>query len=179
MSSPGEQERAECKVLVACLGNPDRGDDGIGPKVAQALKGRLPAGAALVVRKGDMLALIEDWAGCDAVVCVDAAATMGTPGRIHRVDLARETLPAETAPTSGHAFGLAEAVQLACTLERAPATIIVYAVEGACFDAGAPMTVAVAAAADEVARRVIDEARRLTQGQHLRLSPATPPVMSG
>jgi hydrogenase maturation protease len=163
MSGETRQKRKPRKVLVACLGNPDRGDDGIGARVAQLLNGRLPAGAALVVRKGDMLALIEDWAGFDAVVCVDAAAALSAAGRIHRVDLARETLLVEMAPTSGHAFGLAEAVQLACTLERAPVTIIVYAVEGACFEAGAPMTAAVAAAADEVARRVIEEVRRLAQ----------------
>ena len=91
------------KVLVACLGNPDRGDDGLGAAVARALAGRLPDGVGLAVRSGDMLGLIDDWAGFDAVVCVDAAAPMdaslGTPGRIHRVDLARDDLQ-PSAPVS-------------------------------------------------------------------------------
>jgi hydrogenase maturation protease len=151
------------KVLVACLGNPDRGDDGIGAAVARALAGRLPEGVGLVVRCGDMLALIDDWAGFDAVVCVDAAAAAGTPGRIRRIDLGCENLPVDVGATSSHAFGLAEAVQLARTLHSAPAHIVVYAVEGASFETGAPMTAAVAAAADDVARRVTDDVRRLAQ----------------
>ncbi len=152
------------KVLVACLGNPDRGDDGVGAAVARALAGRLPDGAVLAVRGGDMLALIDDWAGYDAVVCIDAAATGEAPGLIRRIDLAREALPAQMAPTSGHAFGLAEAVQLARTLDRAPGNMVVYAIAGATFEAGAPLTAEVAAAAGEAARRVIDEVQRLGRG---------------
>jgi hydrogenase maturation protease len=56
-----------------------------------------------------------------------------------------------------------DAVRLAGTLGNAPPTLIVYAVEGVCFDGGAAMTAAVAAAAEDVARRVIDEVQRLTQ----------------
>jgi hydrogenase maturation protease len=159
------------KVLVACLGNPDRGDDGIGAAVARVLAGRLPDGVGLAVRSGDMLALIDDWAGFDAVVCVDAAAPMdaplGAPGRIHRVDLARDDLPPSAPVSSSHAFGLMDAVRLAGTLSNAPPTLIVYAVEGVCFDGGAPMTAAVAAAAEDVARRVVDEVRRLTHAAGL------------
>jgi hydrogenase maturation protease len=155
------------KVLVACLGNPDRGDDGIGAAVARVLGGQLPDAAALILRSGDMLALIDDWAGCDAVVCVDAAASLGAPGRIHRVDLARDDLPPSAPVSSSHAFGLMDAVRLAGTLSNAPPTLIVYAVEGVCFDGGAPMTAAVAAAAEDVARRVVDEVRRLTHAAGL------------
>ena len=117
----------------------------------KALAGRLPADAALLARSGDMMSLIEDWAGFDALVCVDAAAPMGAPGRIHRIDLAMDELPTDMSFTSSHAFGLAETVRLARTLELAPQDIVVYAVEGCCFDGGAPMTADVAAAAGEVA----------------------------
>ncbi len=151
------------KVLVACLGNPDRGDDRIGALVAEALSGRLPPDVALIVRSGDMLALIDDWEGSDAFVCVDAAAPMGLPGRIHRFDLARDELPAEMAVASSHAFGLAEAIGLARMLGRAPRDIVVYAVEGACFDVGAAVTFEVAAAADRLVDRVVAEVARLRQ----------------
>jgi len=163
MSGNGQQRYKARKVLVACLGNPDRGDDGVGAAVAQALKGKLPADVILMTRSGDMLSLIDDWSGVDAVVCVDAAATMETPGRIHRIDLKTESLPANMAVTSGHAFGLAEAVQLARTLGLAPAEIVVYAVEGGCFEGGAEMTAAVTGAVAEVARLVIEEVRLLRQ----------------
>jgi hydrogenase maturation protease len=157
MTRAGYPEAAQRKVLVIALGNPDRGDDGIGGLVAKRLAGRVPEQVTLLSHHRDVLSLIEDWAGFDALVCVDAAAPMGEVGRIHRIDLATTELPAEMSFTSGHAFGLAEAVRLARALGRAPHDIIVYAVEGGCFDAGTPMTAAVAAAADEVADRIIGE----------------------
>ena len=152
-----DPEKARPRVLVAAVGNPDRGDDGVGPHVAQKLSGRLPAEARLVVRSGDMMSLIEDWAGFDAVIFVDAAAPKGSPGRIHRINLADEKLPPELSFTSSHAFGVAEAIELARVLELAPKKIIVYAIEGASFDAGAPFTPEVLSAASEVADRIAAE----------------------
>jgi hydrogenase maturation protease len=149
-------------VLVACLGNPDRGDDGIGLLVAQKLETLLPAGVALLWRRGDMFSLIGDFEGYRALVCVDAAAPMGSPGRIHRIDLATGKVPRELLATSTHSFGLPDAIELARALDRAPQSIVIYAVEGSCFDAGAAMTCAVAAAAEEAARLAAAEAGRLS-----------------
>ena len=152
-----EPEKARPGILVAAVGNADRGDDGVGPLVAQKLSGRLPGEAKLVVRSGDMMSLIEDWAGFEAVIFVDAAAPKGSPGRIHRINLADEKLPPELSFTSSHAFGVAEAIELARVLELAPRRIVVYAIEGACFDTGAPFTPAVLSAAAEVADRIAAE----------------------
>ena len=148
-------------VLVLCLGNPDRGDDGIGALVAERLRGLLPAGAELRLRTGDILAAIEDWAGFDALICVDAAAAAERPGRMHRIDLACDALPRDIGLASSHAFGLAEAIGLARTLQLAPRQMIVYAIEGACFDAGAPISPELAARADALADEIAREARRL------------------
>ncbi|MFZ1107670.1 MAG: hydrogenase maturation protease [Rhodomicrobium sp.] len=157
-------ERAARIVLVAALGNPDRGDDGAGPEVARLLEGRLPPQARILGRRGDMLSLIEDWAGCDALICIDAAAAPAAePGRIHRIDLTRNELPQDLSFTSSHAFGLPEAVALARALKLAPRCIIVYAIEGRCFDMGAALSAEVLAAASEVADRVAAEARRLSE----------------
>lgn len=149
------------RILVAALGNPDRGDDGVGAAVAAKLANRLPAGAALLVRRGDMLSLIDDWAGFDALICVDAAAPMGAPGRVHRLDLTKDKLAPELSFASSHALGLAETIELARTLGLAPETVLVYAIEGACFDGGAPLSPEVALAASEVADRVAAEVRQL------------------
>jgi hydrogenase maturation protease len=151
------------RVLVVGLGNPDRGDDGIGAIVAHRLAGRLPSDVAVVVRSGDMLSLIEDWAGFDALVCVDAAAPIGTPGRVHRIDLATTDLPQGISNTSSHGFGIADAIGLARSLHLALQDIIVYAVEGRCFDGGAPMTPEVMAAAGETAKCIVAEVSRLRQ----------------
>lgn len=151
------------KVLVVGMGNPDRGDDGVGALVARRLAGRLPADVSIVVRSGDALSLIEDWAGFDALVCVDAAAPVDTPGRIHRIDLASDELERDVSLASSHAFGVAQAIELARTLGLAPRDMIVYAIEGVCFEGGAPIAPEVLAAAADVAGRVAAEVRRLRQ----------------
>lgn len=152
---------ADRKVLVLALGNADRGDDGIGALVAAKLAGRLPPHVRLATHAGDMLALLDDWAGFNAVVCVDAAAPQNAAGRICRIDLASDELPRGLSAASSHAFGIAEAIALARALDRAPRDIVVYAIEGRCFEAGAPLTAEVAAAADDAADQVIAEAERL------------------
>jgi len=149
------------KLLVVGIGNPDRGDDAVGALVVQALCGRLPADVRVIECRGDMLGLIEDWPGCDGLVCIDAAAPLGRPGRIHRIDLNAGPLPRELSRMSSHEVGLAEAIRLARTLRLAPRRIIVYAVEGGSFDSGAPPTPPVVAAVRVVAERIVTEIQRL------------------
>ena len=144
-------------ILVIGLGNPDCGDDGLGPMVARKLADGDCAGARVMARAGDALALIEDWADCETVLLVDAAAAISRPGSIHRIDLAIEALAPGLSLSSTHAFGMADAIGLARTLDMLPPHIIVYAVEGASFAPGEPMSAEVAAAADEVTRRIIHE----------------------
>ncbi|ASL25235.1 hydrogenase maturation protease [Azotobacter chroococcum] len=145
------------QVMVLALGNPDRGDDGLGPAVAARLQGRLPAGVALRLCAGDVLGLLEEWAGVDVLLCVDASAPQGEPGRIRRFDLAADGLVPEPVLASSHGFGLAEALGLARALGLAAPRIVVYAVEGCHFAAGAPLSAEVAAAVDEVAERMLAE----------------------
>lgn len=164
MSAAAEAGSEGQKILVVGVGNRDRGDDALGVTVAQALAGRLPPEVAVLARSGDMLALIDDWEGFDAVICVDAAASLGEPGRIHRIDLASEALPRDFSFPSSHFFGVAEAIDLARTLDRAPPKIIVYAVEGRCFDIGAPLSEEVKSASGDVADRVAAEVDALRGG---------------
>ena len=149
------------RLLVIGIGNPDRGDDGIGPLVGRRLAGHVPPCVTIVERSGDALALIDDWAGRDAVILVDAAASGGKPGRVHRIDLTRDTLPTGLSLASTHAFGVAQAVGLARTLGLLPRRLVAYAVEGAGFDPGAPISPQVAAVVDDVVVRVAAEVCRL------------------
>lgn len=149
------------KLLVVGIGNPDRGDDGIGPLVVRRLAGRVSTDVVLIERTGDALALIEDWAGADGVVLVDAAAPGTAPGSIHRIDLLRDALPSHLSLSSTHAFGVADAVALARTLGRLPAGITVYAIEGANFTPGAPVTPVVAASIEDVVTRIAAELHHL------------------
>ncbi|MFX1670745.1 hydrogenase maturation protease [Paraburkholderia sp. A2WS-5] len=154
------QPGARC-VRVIGIGNPDRGDDGIGCLVAHRLASRLPADVSVLTRSGDMMDLGDDMEAVDALICIDAAVPAGSPGRVRRVDLATGQLDRTMSFASSHALGLAEVIALAEALGTAPRDIVVYAIEGASFDAGAPMTPEVMAAADEVVGQVVAEANRL------------------
>jgi hydrogenase maturation protease len=139
-------------VLVIGFGNPDCGDDAAGPLVARRLAGR--SAARVLERHGDALALLDEWQGAGTLILIDAAAPRGAPGRIHRLDIGAADLPRDLAFGSTHAFGLPEAVALSRRLGTLPPRAIVHAIEGACFDAGAPVSPEVAAATEAVAARI-------------------------
>ena len=75
------------RVQVVGIGNPDRGDDGFGSTVARSLRGPVPPEVIILERRGDILALIDDWNSFSTVIIVDAMASIGEPGRIHRFEL--------------------------------------------------------------------------------------------
>jgi len=154
--------------LVIGLGNAARADDGVGPLVASLLAGL--AGVRSLCRDADALALLDDWAGSDLVFIVDAASGAGPPGSIHRVQLSGPHAPASTHPASAgharvaavastHGLGLPQALALARTLDRLPRRLILYAIEGASFDCGAPLSAVVRAAAQRTADRIQRELR--------------------
>ena len=144
-------------VLVVAIGNPDRGDDGFGPAVAQRLRGRVPPTVRVLERSGDALALIEDWNSSPPVIIVDAMTPITKPGRVHRLDLTHSPLPVGCSPRSSHAFGVAETVELARSLGRLPQCLLAYVVEGEQFGTGAPLSLVVAEAVGDVAERIASE----------------------
>jgi hydrogenase maturation protease len=144
-------------ALVVGIGNWDRGDDGFGPAVAHRLMGRMSSAVRILERSGDALAMIEDWDGIPSVIVVDAMAPISEPGQVHRIDLADSPLPIGFAPSSSHAFGVAQTVELARSLGRLPQYLVAYLVEGEQFGTGAPLSPAVAASVEDVAERVLDE----------------------
>ena len=151
------------RVLVAGIGNPDRGDDGIGPAVARRLSGRVPPGVSVRELGGDALALIEGWEGFASVILVDAVAPIMTPGRIHRLDLVRNRLPAAFSSPSTHALGLSETVELARSLGRLPPLVGAYLVEGERFETGAPLSPTVARAVEQVAEEILGEITAMSE----------------
>jgi hydrogenase maturation protease len=143
--------------LVAGIGNPDRGDDGVGRLVARLLRGRLPPDVRIEERSGGAAELIELLGEADVAVLVDAMVSGAAPGMIRRLDCAAGDLAPDLAGTSSHGFGVAQAVGLARALGCLPRVCVVYAVEAADFAAGAEMSPEVVAAAEETARRIAGE----------------------
>ena len=72
------------RVLVACVGNVLRGDDGFGPAVAERLA--LPEGAEVVETGIGGIALLQELlAGCDGLVVVDAVDRGAAPGTVFHI----------------------------------------------------------------------------------------------
>ena len=140
------------------VGNELRGDDAAGIAVAR----RLREATDLDVRElqRESTGLLDAWQDRDAVVLVDTMRSGAEPGSIRRMDATETPLPSDLGgSTSTHAVGLAETLELARTLGRLPGRVVVYAIEGRRFEAGAPMSDAVRSGIDELAARVLGEAR--------------------
>ena len=149
-------------MKVICVGNPWRCDDGVGLLAAAALRKRLPEEVEVLEREGEPSALVDAFGDADAVWVVDAVSSGAEPGTIHRLDAAAGPLPAELFAASTHHLGLPEAVELARALGRLPARLVVFGIEGARFDVGDEISVAAAAAADQVVEAVSREVEACT-----------------
>lgn len=136
-------------ALVVGLGSRDRGDDGIGPAVAEAVA-TLALPGVHVVEQEDPTALLDLVAEHDVAVVVDAVRSGSPPGTVRAWDVGAAPAPADGWTATGrggtHAFGLATAVELGRALHRLPPRMVVVGVDGADFDIGAPLSAAVAAA---------------------------------
>jgi len=143
--------------LVIGIGNEYRGDDAAGRLVARRLKDMEPADVDVVEASGESAGLMELWSGREKVWLVDAVESRQPPGLIHRLEAHVTELPREFFHCSTHAFSVAEAVELARSLDLLPPEVVVYGIEGQWFEAGQKLTSEVASAIDEVAEQIRNE----------------------
>lgn len=143
--------------LVLGIGNADRGDDAAGCVVARRLRGQLPADVAIGEHDGELTGLLARLAGVREAILVDACSAGSAPGTVRRFDVQAAPLPALQLRTSTHAIGLGDVLELARAMGELPPRCIVYAIEGAAFATGAPLSAPVAAAVDDVAGRIRTE----------------------
>ena len=74
------------RVIVGCVGNVLRGDDGFGPAVAERLTG-LPDGTEVVETGIGGIALLQELlAGCDGLVLIDALDRGEEPGTVFLIE---------------------------------------------------------------------------------------------
>lgn len=136
--------------VVIGVGNPFRRDDGVGPAVLDALRGRddLPPGTRLVESDGEPTRTILAWADASTAVLVDAVRTGAPPGTVHLVD--PESVPEGGRAGGSHALGPGEAVRLGRATGRVPDRLVLIGVEVVDTDMGTGLSAAVADAVDEV-----------------------------
>jgi hydrogenase maturation protease len=143
-------------VLVVGYGNPLRGDDAFGPRVAEALAAdaRL-SGARIEARQQLTPELADDIAGARLVVLVDAHDDAGAPGVV-RV----EQVAGDRRPLGSHAVDAGVLVELAASAYgRAPPVVLVSVGAGQ-FDLGADLSPDVAAMLPHVVDTVVAVCRQ-------------------
>jgi hydrogenase maturation protease len=142
-------------VLIVGVGNQHRGDDGVGREVARQLG--LRQDATVMECDGEPARLVAALAGATRAFIVDAADFGAAAGTILRVEAGAGPVPAALGSVSTHGLGVAESLELARALGQLPPRCVIYAIQGTEFAPGSGLSAVVAAAADEVARRIRDE----------------------
>ena len=144
-------------TLVIGLGSDLRGDDGVGLVIARRLHDQVPLGIEVIEHLGDGLSLIPAWHGWESVIIVDAAKSGAAPGTIHRFDALSAPLQTQLSITTFHAFGLAEAIELAQQLDQLPESLVIYGIEGKSFDLGTNLSAEIEQALDLAVERILNE----------------------
>ena len=142
--------------IIGC-GNFDRGDDGAGLLVARRLHalGVETLGVEITEQSGESFSLMDCWTGPEHIILVDATAPSGKPGQVRVWDAHADRLPEDVFPSSTHAFGVREAVELARAMNRLPQTLVIYGIEGKQFFLGAPPSQEVERAVVSVAEQIL------------------------
>ncbi len=137
------------KTLILGLGNPFRGDDGIGAAVVAALRDQdLPPDVIVVDGGSPGLETVLIWQGYERVIIVNAAEMGIAPGVWKRFlsDEAVLHIKNESMRGTLHDAGLAEALALAAALDMLPSDLVFYCVQPSFTGWSADLTAPVAAA---------------------------------
>lgn len=144
-------------TLVVGIGNPDRGDDGVGCLVARRIAAAGLGGAQVIQHRAEASLLLPSLAAARRAFLVDASVSGAPPGTIRRFDAAASPLPEPGRRMTAHGLTLAEAIELARALGQLPPECVVYAIEAGGWTAGAPITPEVEEAAMTVTGRLLAE----------------------
>jgi hydrogenase maturation protease len=150
-------------VLVVGVGNELRGDDAAGVEVARRVRDDAErAGIEVREHQGEPTELLDAWQDSRAVVLIDTMRSGQPVGTISRLDAARRPLSVPLSGSSStHAFTLSDAIELARALHRLPERVIVFAVEGRTFEAGAELSDELKETVPVLAEAVLREATNL------------------
>lgn len=154
-AAPPAPRRAR-RLLVLGVGNRFRRDDGVGPFLADRLRGRLPDWVE--VRSGplDMPGLVELLASADEVLLLDAVRSGAPAGTLHRLDGPGEAFAGSDERCSTHGFGAAAALALARALGQAPPVVRIVGIEGEEFGHGEGLSRAVERAATALVPELLE-----------------------
>jgi hydrogenase maturation protease len=142
-------------VCVIGVGNRDRGDDGIGPRVAEQVAASGWDGVhTAVLDSADGTFLLSAWDGTACVYIVDAVMANLTPGTIVRFTGEQLKRGGGIRTLSTHGIGLLEAVEIGRSLGMLPDRLTIYGIAAGTFAPGDRITPAVESAGRRVMARI-------------------------
>jgi len=147
-------------TLIIGVGNRYRGDDAIGCMIADELKTKCLINTKVIDHDGEPASLIYLWQGYTSVILIDAVSSGAPTGVIHYIDLCEQALPDRFRNYSTHAFGIAEAVELARILNKLPPKIIFYGVEGKNFFINGKLSQALQKISKALLQKILDEIKK-------------------
>jgi hydrogenase maturation protease len=142
-------------ILIIGVGNEYRSDDALGLIASRRLRELTNEHINVLEESGEGTALMESWKRADAVILIDAVHSGSRPGTIHRIEANDAPIPKNFFHYSTHAFGVAEAIELARALNQLPPRLIVYGIEGKSFEAGMEVSLEVENAVKRVVELVL------------------------
>ncbi len=134
-------DRTGVTTALIGVGNEYRSDDALGFLAVREIASKKFRGVKVVEANGDGVSVMRLWQGVDRVFIIDAMKLGFPPGTIHRIDASNNEIPVSFFTFSSHAFGLGQAIEMARQLGQLPPSLVVYGMEGVCFDFGTELSV--------------------------------------
>ena len=152
-------------IALVAVGNPMRGDDGVGAAVVEQLSDRLQTvpdrrEVRVHIVDGEPTRIVSAISGADLAIIIDACRTDDPPGTVVTLEVETAGQLADHAVLSSHGAGLAEAIGLAEALDRVPDRLVVIAISGSAFDLGSGLSESVDRAVPLAARAALAEVSR-------------------
>ena len=153
-------------IRIIGIGNSFAGDDAVGIHVVRKLKecpipGPIP-GIEMIEAGLDGLALLDNLAGIEMGIVIDAMQSGHDTGTIIRLEIPRDLdqlsdFTWSSTTSSTHAFGLGEALTLGHTLEMLPRSLTVYGIELGQLNAGTTLSTKVSESIEAVVAQIMSE----------------------
>jgi hydrogenase maturation protease len=143
--------------VIVGIGNTLAGDDGIGPRAVEFLRGKIPRDVGLVEGQVYGLDLLPVLEGYDRAIFIDGIDLGDEPGAIYRFspeDVAQK-LPAPS--LSMHDTGLYDLIVAAKMLDQCPSRITIIAVQVKSMEMGEELSEEVRDSLPRIHRLVLEE----------------------
>lgn len=145
------------ELIVIGIGNPYRGDDGVGWIVVDQLKEKLNSSINLSKQRGDIGELLDAFSKHKIVFLIDACNPNTFKNPWKRIDCNQGALEIESHQTSTHGLNISQAIALAKILDQLPKKLIIYAIAGHCYQMCETLSPSVERAAREVVKAILNE----------------------